>query len=321
MRSCTNGRTRTAVTLTAVVAMAALLGACGSTSSPSSAPAKPATPVSASKVLLDSVQTTAATKSARVSLSVSTSGSSQYAVSLKADGAIDFATGDSQMTLTLGGPASAFMPGGIEERIVGGTVYVKLPASIGRLFGGSAGGQWLEIKTGKLGAGTAAPVPGLGESDPTKFLATLGAVSDGVTKVGSVSVRGVETTQYHAVLDLGKAIDQATIPPALRAKVNQLLPSGAHALTIPADIFIDSSGRVRRMTFVENLASFAGAATGASGSTATLPTVTVSMDLYDFGAPVNVQAPPAAQIISPKQFGVNGGGSFGMPAPGGTTSS
>lgn len=316
MRTWTNGRSRGAGAAITLVAMAAVLGACGSSSSPKSAPAnKPATAVSGAKVLLASVQTTAATKSARVSLTVSGSGAGASAFSLKADGAVDFATGDSQFTADLGGMMSSMLPGGLEMRVVDKVSYVKLPASITRFFGGSGSAQWIAIDQSKLGSKTS-PFSGLGQSDPTKFLAYIETVSDDVKTVGSDTIRGVDTTHYHATLDLGKAIDQAKIPQALRDKVKGLLQrGGAQVPTIPADVWVDGDGHVRRIRLDVDTASFAGLAAGASGATGSLPTVTVSMDLYDFGTPVNVQAPPADQIISLKDFGMNGGGPFGIHSP------
>ena len=110
-----------------------------------------------------------------------------------------------------------------------------------------------------------------------------------------MSIRGVDTTHYQATLDLGKAIDRAEVPPALREKLEQLLtPQGADAPKLPADVWVDGDGLVRRIRLHLDLGSFLGAA--GNGDSAAAPSMTVSMDLYDFGAPVNVVAPPADQV-------------------------
>ena len=49
------------------------------------------------------------------------------------------------------------------------------------------------------------------------------------------------------------------------------------------------------MTLGIDPASFAGVG-GGSGSSGSAPVVTVSIELYDFGVPVHVQAPPAGEV-------------------------
>jgi hypothetical protein len=311
----------------AVVAVMALtLGACGGESSPKSSPSSPTsqapeTNTSGSQIVLASVQTTAAAKSARESMTISTKGSGPAAFSLTAEGAIDFETGDSQFTADLGGAASAFLSGGLEVRVVDGTTYMKLPAALGHLFGGTGGGEkWISLKLPKSAQGAAgsSPFSGLGASDPTQFLSALERVSDDVKEVGTETVRGVETKHYAATLDLKKAIDNAKLPESLRVKAGDLFGKVGDLPPIPVDVFIDSDGHLRRLQIDMDLGAFAGLAggpSGATGATGSLPTLSVSLDLYDFGKPVHVDAPAADQIISLKDFGMNGGGAFGFGSP------
>ena len=302
-------RTRTTVSAAAVAAVMALtVGACGG-SKPFAAPSSTApatTPPSGTKVLLASIRTTAAAKSAHMSMTVGTDGSGPLAFSMTADGAVDFTTGDSQFTAQLDGAAASFLPDGIEMRMVDGVAYMKLPASLGGLLGGSGGEQWMSLSIPKGGAAGAGAFSGVDQSDPTQFLAALQKISDDVTEVGKATVRGVETTQYHATLDLGKSVDNADLPPALRDKVKGFL---GNAPAIPVDVFVDSDGRVRRMTMTMDLGSFMAGVSGASGATGIgeLPTMNVTVDFYDFGAPVHVEAPPADQIIKMPKLGDLGG--------------
>jgi len=293
MRIRANGRSRGVAFGISVLAMAAVLSACGGSSHSATPPVRK---LSGSDVVLASVKTTAATKSAKVSLSM-TVGSTE-SVAVKFDGAVDFETGDSQFTADLGGLMGSMMPGGLEMRVVNKVAYVKLPDSLSGFLGGSgSGGKWLSIDTAKAGKGAGGGFSNLGQGDPTKFLAYLETVSDDVKQVGTDSVRGVETKHYKATLDLGKTIDQAKVPASLREKLKGLLEQrGAQAQTIPVDVWVDNDGHVRRTTMQ-------------------IQSATVTLELYDFGAPVNVEAPPADQIISLKDFGLNGGGMFGLPSP------
>ena len=324
-------RSRSAVAGIAVpVVLALALSACGGSSGKSApkgtVPAK--TPAS---VLLASVQTTTATKSAHISLSTSTGGSSMFAVNLKAEGDEDFTTGDAQLTMSFGGALSAFLSGDFETRMVGGVIYMKFPDSIGRLMGGANAGKWIKLDVSKLGSDASGAA--LGQSDPAQALAYLEKASNDVKEVGSETVNGVDTTHYHATIDLGKSVDNAKVPPALREKVKRLWQRrGVAAPTIPADVWIDGEGRLVRMkTEVDTAAMLGGAlgpsgTSGASGIAGMLPTVTTTLNLSNFGEPVHIEAPPADQIIDLKQSGRNGGGFFGglggaarVPGPGGAS--
>jgi hypothetical protein len=197
-------------------------------------------------------------------------------------------------------------------RLVDGVVYMKLPAGLGGLFGGGNGGdQWLSIKAPKGASGAGAAGGALGgadQSDPASFLSALQRISDDVKEVGKEDVRGVETTHYHATLDFKKAIDGADLPPGLRDKASALF---GNAPAIPVDVFVDSEGRVRRIAMTLDLGDFAAGlgVSGASGATGLgdLPTMHMSVDFYDFGAPVHVEAPPADQIVQMPKLGDLGG--------------
>jgi hypothetical protein len=293
MSTRVSGRSRSIGVGITVVALAAVLAACGTkqASGPSTPPVRS---LSGSALVLASVEKTAATKSAKVSLSM-TVGSSQ-AAAVKFDGAVDFETGDAQFTADLGGLMGSFMPDGLEMRVVDKVAYVKLPGSLSGILGGSGDGKWLSIDASKAGTSSGG-FSSFGQGDPTKFLAYLETVSDDVKQVGTDTVRGVETKHYTATLDLGKTIDRAKVPDALREKLKGLLQQGgAQAQTIPVEVWVDSDGHVRRTTMQ-------------------MQSATVTLEFYDFGAPVNVEAPPADQIISLPDLTQNGGGMFGLPSP------
>ena len=291
-----------------VVVLAAGASACGGSSSPSATPKVPATKLSGN-VVLASVQTTAAEKSARESMTVATNGSGAFAFSMTTNGAVDFATGNSEFKSELSGAMGSFLPDGLEMRVVNHVVYMKLPASIGGLFGGSGGGgdQWLSINAAAA-LGGSSPFSNLGQSDPTQVLSALERVSNDVKEVGTATVRGVQTKHYTATIDFAKAIDNAKLPKALRGKAKGLFGSAAAMPAVPVDVYLDSDGRLRRMTIDIDLGSFAAGVSGASGASgAALPTISMTLDLYDFGTPVNVQAPPANEIVQLPKLGALGG--------------
>jgi hypothetical protein len=292
--------------------MALVISACGGSGSSSSPAAAqhPATKAATGAVVLASARTTAAAGSARIALSVG-GGSQAASFSLTADGVADFKTGDSQLTMHFGGGMAGIISGDLEVRSVAKVVYVQLPASLRGVLGRFTGGKpWLKLDLSKAKGGGSV-VPGIGESDPSQFLAYLQTVSDDVTKVGTEKVRGVDTTHYHATFDLAKAVKQRGMSTSVRDALAKIRASHGTTLPkIPADIFLDSDGRLRRMTMQLDLSSFMGVG-GGSGRVGSVPTVTTSLDMYDFGVPVNVVAPPAADVATLPNFGMNGGGGFG----------
>jgi hypothetical protein len=276
------GRRRWTVVATSVLVI--LLSACASQAK--TAEPKQIAP-SLRKVVLASVRTTAAAKSARMSLSMVAAGTGAEHFGVTAEGVTDFTTGDGVLTMQLGGADSAFPSGSVEMRIVDGTAYMKMPESLGGLFGS---GKWLKIPDL---AGAEDALPGLGQSDPSQFLASLETVSDGVKKVGSEPIRGVDTIHYRASLDLDKVVDRADAPLSLRDELRNLFGKGKSASAIPADVWVDANGLARRMQLQMDLGALTGDAAG-SGDDA--PKITVSMDLYDFGVPVHVVAPPSVDV-------------------------
>ena len=316
------GMTRTGL-LGGTLALALLVSACGGSSSPSAAPTTTVAKLSGSKIVLASASTTVSAGSAKVALSVSGSGGIGSLVSFTADGVEDFSNGNSQLTMHFGGALSALMSGDIEVRSVDKVAYIKMPASMSGILGQLTNGKpWFSIDASKLGGKQQNALPGVGQSDPTQFLAYLETVSDNVTKVGSEAIRGVDTTHYHVTFDLAKAVNRAGVPASLRGGLSKALGArGAGPATIPADVFIDASGRLRRLSMQLGLPQFGGSGgSGGSGAPGLDSTVTTSIDLYDFGTPVDVQAPPADQIAPLPMFGMNGGGAFGSRRPAATGS-
>jgi hypothetical protein len=203
------------------------------------------------------------------------------------DGVIDFDTRDSALTMHFPGVGSE-PAGSIETLLVDGHAYMKMPnAVLGGLLGG---GKWFEMPN--LGDANSA-LPGLGQSDPSQFLAYLEGVSAGVKKVGSETIRGVDTTHYSASIDLRKAEARADVPESLRDEMKHLFgDSNGPAATVPADVWVDNDGLARRIELQLDFGDLAPVDAEAGD----LPTMTISMDLYDFGVPVHVEAPPASEV-------------------------
>jgi len=107
-----------------------------------------------------------------------------------------------------------------------------------------------------------------------------------VQKVGPATIGGVATTKYHVIMDVAKELQaKGLTSPLFKGMAGQMK-------TIPADVWVDNGGLVRRVAFSYGLPQGAQMA--------------MTMDLYDYGAHVNVAAPPSSQVFDMTQLAQQG---------------
>jgi hypothetical protein len=163
-------------------------------------------------------------------------------------------------------------------------LYVQLPNPVG-------GKAWLRLDVAQtyqqqLGVDLA-PLFAY-NSSPTQALKNLEA-SGKVDRVGTETLLdGTVTTQYRGVIDLLKVADAAPDDQraALRRAVETLIRKGAPA-QIPVDVWIGDDGLVRKL----DMRIAAGA-----------QRMTMRIELYDFGIPVDATPPPADEVTSLDQL-------------------
>ena len=203
-------------------------------------------------------------------------------VRLRGQGAFDYEAGRGRFELD----ASSLAGGAaVEVRALDSTLYVRMPEALS-LFVPSVK-PWLAVQ-----GDTSLDAFGLGElqQSPGELLTLLRASSTRVTKTGTAVVRGVETTRYTAQLELTKALEANAASFGLTAAEREQLERAAEQLrrqakgtTVPVGVFVDGDGLVRRLTLESN------------GER-------VTVDFWDFGAKVDVQAPPAADVADATQL-------------------
>jgi hypothetical protein len=174
--------------------------------------------------------------------------------------------------------------GEIDLLLDGFTLYMNLP------FLETAGLKpWVEIDLQALaqeGGFDLGSLRGLSQTDPTQVLQYLRAASDDIEEVGEEDVRGVGTTRYRMSIDLDKVARQA--PEEARAAIEELLAESGLE-TIPAEVWIDDDGLVRRIELAYEGMEFTP---GQKGD------MNLRLELHDYGVEVDVQAPPADQVMS-----------------------
>jgi hypothetical protein len=216
-------------------------------------------------------------QTARIAATISTQ-SQGMTVSITETGLFDFAR--SRGTITMQSPMDA------TEIFIPPTTYIKTPdtsADGGPLPDGKT---WMALPDASTSASALLGI-GVGGGDPADLLASLTAMSSGVTSLGPATIRGVPVTGFAFKVDPAKAA--GTVPEADRASLEalgKLYGAGA----IPVDLWVDAHHLVRQ----EKLTLAVPGGTGAPGGTH----LVITTDFYDFGVPVRVSAPPASQVFT-----------------------
>ncbi|QIN81316.1 hypothetical protein GBA63_00770 [Rubrobacter tropicus] len=291
---------RKLLVLLALAATAALAGACSSPEDGEGgarkAPERAERPTAVETVQV-AYKETAAEQTAKTSFEITTTGppmdpnesgqSAPMEMTITGQGIMDFSGAASSLTMEM------FGMGNFEMRQIGNTVYMKMPEGGPAQMPGAR--PWIRVDLDdayerEYGANPA-QMPGGAAGDPTRQLEYLRGVSDSVEKVGTEKVRGVQTTRYEAILDLRKeaAGRGAEVREAQEEIIEQIGTS-----KLPVEVWLDDQNRVRRYAMdvavpVPENASAPGMPEGGKMRTSMVA------EYYDFGTPVEVQAPPQEQ--------------------------
>lgn len=174
--------------------------------------------------------------------------------------------------------------GNAKAVFVDSTVFYQLPP--GALAGGR---RWIQLDLQNVADASGldfGPLVQGSQADPTQYLLWLSALGPGITKIGEEDVRGVPTSRYRAAVDLNLLEEQA--PPGKEAEwaaYVQTLRDRLGLAFIPVEVWVDDEGLVRRFNHEYGFST--------EGTTAVVTT-----ELFDFGTPVNVSAPPPDQVVT-----------------------
>jgi len=170
-----------------------------------------------------------------------------------------------------------------------GTVgYVRFPALDGQL---PAGKTW--IRGDADGPSTSGfdfgELEQFAESDPRDVLGALRAVTSEVETVGSDQLRGVETTHYRATVDPAELAKLASGKDrSVTQSLVDRLSAQAGVGPFPVDVWLDASGLVRKLSL---------SVEATEPSTPRSSEVSMSFELWDYGRAVDIELPPAPQVV------------------------
>ncbi len=169
----------------------------------------------------------------------------------------------------------------------GQTAYVQFPPLTRQL---PAGKTWVMGNATDLSgsSGAMGQFGSVAGASPKDAFGMLKAVSGSIEAVGTDTLHGVETSHYRATLDLAKV--EQLLPAARRDALGSLDQSAAQAglSEIPFDIWIDADNQVRKLT-MDIDAKQPGTDKSVKAS--------LSLEVYDYGTPVEIELPPADQVV------------------------
>jgi hypothetical protein len=146
----------------------------------------------------------------------------------------------------------------------------------------TGGKAWIYLDMGKaLGAVGISSLPST--TNPSQFLDYLNTVGANPTKVGTLSINGVKTTEYRAVIDLKRYAQQNSVA----AKSVSVLESALGGHSLPVQAWIDSQNRVRRIHV-----AFPECVEGSKLQ------YSLTMGIYDFGSQPQVKIPSRRAVYN-----------------------
>jgi hypothetical protein len=233
------------------------------------------------KTLQAAVSNSQAAESSRFTMDLAVDAAGQ-STTIHGEGVVAGDGKNGQITMTI--PSA----GTLEERIVDGTVYMNFGDLLDTDLGGK---QWVKIGLDDLQQQSGGALGDLadqaGSNGPQQGLEYLQGLSGDVEKVGDDTVAGEHATHYRASIDYAKVAEK--LPEESTKARDELTKLG----TVPADVWINDDDQVVKMQFAID-----GSAFGSTGGK-----IEMTMEITDFGVPVDVQAPPEDETIDFSSLG------------------
>jgi hypothetical protein len=301
---------RRGTTLAALVVLVGLLAGCGGGDTTSVEVT--GAPISADE-LARAASASGDVESARFAFRLEAEGAAGFdrSIAISGGGALDGAGDRAALSMDL----SAFAPvfgaflGGLgasgDSRLAdpgawkidavqdGEVSYVRFPAFGDQL---PEGKSWIRARDGSS-VGGPVELGGLSGTGPKTFLELLEGVSGDVETVGTDTLHGVETTHYRATLDPA-SIEQSrsgTGQGDLRELADELF-TAPELEEIPFDVWLDADGLIRQFRLDVTAAQPGGDTARAS----------MSFELWDVGAPVEIELPPGDEVVDAESLELGG---------------
>ncbi|CNE66405.1 Protein of uncharacterised function (DUF1396) [Mycobacterium tuberculosis] len=186
--------------------------------------------------------------------------------------------------------------GGMEQRLVGRNMYMKMPM-LSTLGGGASAKPWIKLSLDEIGKQSGMNIDELlqqsRQMDPVQNTKMLTASKD-AREVGKETVDGVETTHYTGTYRMEDAIAKLS-PEMQEAYRKNAAATGMQNMHF--DLWVDGQQLPRQMKMKSDQTS--------EGA------MTMTMKYHDFGKPVQIEEPPASQVTDFQEMMSKLGGGLG----------
>ncbi len=243
------------------IALAAATAACGS------APDDPASAVHSA------ADATAQAGTARLDTTMTMTSAGRTQI-MHGQGTFDFRSGSGQLSLQV--PTTPGTTDNLNELLTPDALYLSGPTI------GVPSGKWARMSVSQLIDGD---LISSGTTNPATSLEMMRAARD-VQEVGTATVQGTAVRHYHGTVNLATAgLTGADTPGGAPAS------GGITQPLVPFDAYLDDQHRLRQVdeTFTLNVP--------VRGAAPQPVTVVSSTQYHDFGVPVQLSFPPAADIV------------------------
>lgn len=252
------------------LALAALPLACGGGElSPEAAVAQAATK-------------TAKAETYRTSLTGTMTGFTPQTLRMTGTGEVDASSKRARMTIAYDVAGQKFEA---EVAMDWPVMYMHFPPELGAQL--PSGKSWIKFDLQKIGKQLGVDLQQLmqvSQADPSQGLQYLRGASN-VERVSEESVRGVDTTHYRGTIEFRRVAKEF---PELKESIERLIELST-VERVPTDVWVDDDGLIRRMRLdYQNMRFAPGQPQG---------DMTMTMELFDFGADVDVEPPPDDEVI------------------------
>lgn len=232
---------------------------------------------------------TGAVESGRIRMSYTMSGSGDgqmFDLTMAGEGAFSDFGARSELTIeTSGGPGDGVggMPLSmvVHEIVDGTTTYMRVESAV------SIPGltdSWTKLDMSEMPGGAGADAGGIGGiAGWSGFLDSLKGAGSSVVESGTDTIDGVPVTVYTGAIDPESAISQAS--PEDAADVQAALDQMGGSFDMPFTAWVDAGGLIRKLEMRVS-----------SDMAGTTMDMTMTLELYDFGAPVSIEVPSPDEI-------------------------
>lgn len=217
-------------------------------------------------------------------------------MSMKGNGEARYDGANSEMSMTMDAMGQQ-----MEMRLVDRTLYMKMPPG---MPGADPAKPWAKMSLEELGGSGANLDQMLEQSDPTKMLEMFQETGT-ITNSEETTLDGQSAVHYTVEVDFEKVLEKLGAGAAMGA--DELKNSGIDKMPVDVWLSEDNLPLQIEIKLGEMMKKAAGKSAEGIPTSLNMDNAKMTMTYSDWGAPVNIEAPPADQVSEQAVPGLGGG--------------